>query len=458
MIRKKINRFSIYLKQLRHKPQAVLIKRNFLQALPFWIASVLAGFVAVVYTTLFNIAEKAFHSLRDWSAPSVLFVTPLTFVLAYLAVHYLAPHAKGSGIPQVMASIDLSNKKHSGIVDRLLGIKIILTKIFSSLLMVQGGAPIGREGPTIQISASIFRIIDKSIPASWPRLSSQNFIITGAAAGLAAAFNTPLGGIVFAIEELAKTHVKYFRTALFTAVIIAGLTAQGILGPYLYLGYPEVGSNGITIFFAIAFVSFTAGLAASSMCALILWIRELKKNAGLTHKIIFALLTGLVVAAIGFFLNENIFGSGKDLMNHVLFSDDKSTDFGTVLLRIAGPALCFNTGGAGGIFAPSLAGGAAVGSYLGHVLNYSGTGANLLILCGMVGFLTGVTRTPFTSAILVLEMTDRHGVIFYLMFAALIAYLTSLMTEKHSLYEILKKEYLPDVKPGLSLRPDEKRS
>ncbi len=70
--------------------------------------------------------------------------------------------------------------------------------------------------------------------------------MTGAAAGLAAAFNTPLGGIVFAIEELTKTHISYFRTALFTAVIIAGLTAQALFGPYLYLGYPVI--KGLSIY------------------------------------------------------------------------------------------------------------------------------------------------------------------------------------------------------------------
>jgi H+/Cl- antiporter ClcA len=83
-----------------------------------------------------------------------------------------------------------------------------------------------------------------------------------------------------------------------------------------------------------------------------------------------------------------------------------------------------------------------VGSWISHLLDYTGTDANLFILCGMVSFLTGVTRTPFTSAILVLEMTDRHGVIFYLMFAALVSYLISLAVERHSLYEHLKAEYV----------------
>jgi H+/Cl- antiporter ClcA len=438
---KKYVRLFTSAQQLFHHPRTATLRRNFLQALPFWIASIIAGFVAVVFTTLFNIAENAFQAIKNWSSLSLLFITPIAFCSAFLIVHYVAPAAKGSGIPQVMASIELSNKKQSAVIDQLLNMKIILSKIISSLLMVQGGAPIGREGPTIQISASIFRIIDKSIPTSWPKLSSRNFIITGAAAGLAAAFNTPLGGIVFAIEELAKIHVRHFRTALFTAVIIAGLTAQGILGPYLYLGYPEVSTNGFLQFFVIGFIALIGGLAAAFMSASILWIRRQKRNFGFTQNVLFAVFSGLAVATIGLVLGDSVFGSGKALMTNFLFSADKASHLNTPILRVVGPILTFNSGGAGGIFAPSLSAGASLGSWISYVLDYSGTDANLFILCGMVSFLTGVTRTPFTSAILVLEMTDRHGVIFYLMFAALISYLISLVVEKHSLYEHLKSEY-----------------
>lgn len=91
--------------------------------------------------------------------------------------------------------------------------------------MVFGGGVIGREGPTIQISASIFKTIGDYLPAWYPKISRRNMIVTGAAAGLAAAFNTPLGGIVFALEELTKTHFSYFKSALLTGVIISGLTA-----------------------------------------------------------------------------------------------------------------------------------------------------------------------------------------------------------------------------------------
>jgi H+/Cl- antiporter ClcA len=107
--------------------------------------------------------------------------------------------------------------------------------------------------------------------------------------------------------------------------------------------------------------------------------------------------------------------------------------------------LCFNVGGAGGVFAPSLAAGAAVGSLLSGWFELSGSNANIIILSGMVGFLTGVTRTPFTSAILVLEMTDRHSVIFHLLLAAMVSNVVALMVDRKSFYERLKKGYVEDA-------------
>jgi len=128
-----------------------------------------------------------------------------------------------------------------------------------------------------------------------------------------------------------------------------------------------------------------------------------------------------------------------------LFTSQKHTAWYSVVLRIVGPILAFNTGAAGGIFAPSLAAGASVGSYISGVFDIAGANANILILSGMVGFLTGVTRTPFTSAILVLEMTDRHSVIFHLLIAGMIANIAALIIDKHSFYEQLKKSYVDDA-------------
>jgi H+/Cl- antiporter ClcA len=422
------------------------LKLNFLRAVPFWIASLLTGLIAVFYSKVFLLAEgstgllfKSFHWL-------LFAITPGCFLIAWWLVVRYEKFAGGSGIPQVMAAIELANPRDHIKVRRLLSIRVIVIKIISSLFMVLGGGVIGREGPTIQIAGSIFRKVNQILPEWWPKVSRRNMIMTGAAAGLAAAFNTPLGGIVFAIEELTKTHISYFRTALFTAVIIAGLTAQALFGPYLYLGYPIIKGLSIYIFLGVIMVAMLAGLGGSItgriLIIIINWKGRLKKKK---QQAVFVLICGLIVALFGFISSTEMIGSGKTIMTEILFTTNKYLPWYAPLIRMTGSIFSFSTGAAGGIFAPALSSGACIGSVLSGWMNLTDSNTNLLILSGMVGFLTGITRTPFTSSIIVLEMTDRHNLIFYLMLAGMIAGMFSLLIDKHSLYDHLKVRYLKEI-------------
>ena len=421
-------------------------KNNLLQAIPFWVASLVSGLIAVFYSKIFGYLEgitfKIIH-FHDWM---IFILSPACFVIAWWVVNKFARYSGGSGIPQVMAAIELANPRDDKKVTRLLNLRVFLVKIFSSFVMILGGGLIGKEGPTIQIAGTVFLKINEWLPAWWPKISKRNMIMTGAAAGLAAAFNTPLGGIVFAVEELTKTHISYFKTALFTAVIIAGLTAQGMLGPYLYLGYPDVSALSRFIFFPLILVAAVTGLLGSGMSKVIIWIIKWKRSFKFKYQhFIYVLACGLVIASIAFFLDPRVLGSGKEIMTTTLFTPAKDVAWYTAIDRIIGTMLSFTTGAAGGIFAPALGAGAGVGSLLAGWLEVSANNTNLLILCGMVGFLTGVTRTPFTSAILVLEMTDRHSVIFHLMIAGLVASIISMFFDKHSLYDHLKIQYMHDL-------------
>jgi H+/Cl- antiporter ClcA len=440
------NRPGNWLKRIVDTIYHPKVRHNILQALPFWIASILTGLIAVLYTKIFALAESGSQNIIHIHGWLLFVITPVSFVSAWWIVKRFDTNAAGSGIPQVMAAIDLANPKYNYLVDKLLSLKVIVIKILSTLLMILGGGIIGREGPTVQIAGSIFRIVNQWLPESWPKISKKNMIMTGAAAGLAAAFNTPLGGIVFAVEELAKTHINFFKTALFTAVIIAGLTAQGILGPYLYLGYPEISNvSGYVIFFVLL-VSFFSGLAGSIVSVIILkvlnWKRSLRR-VGL--QLLYVVGCALVIATIAYFLNMDVLGSGKVQMSRLLFTQDKHVGLALPVFRIIGLIASFTTGAAGGIFAPSLGSGAIIGATIAELFNFSGANANILILSGMVAFLTGITRSPFTSSILVLEMTDRHSVVFYLMLAGITASLFANLIDKHSLYDHLKMQYLNEA-------------
>jgi H+/Cl- antiporter ClcA len=421
-------------------------KDNLLNALPFWLGAFLTGVIAVFYAKLFAWAEEGTYYIfrkADWL---FFIITPLSFLLAFWLVYKFAPYAKGSGIPQVSASIELSNPKHNYKVNRLLSMRVLFMKILSSLMMVFGGGVVGREGPTIQIAASVFKKINDLLPSWYPKISRRNMIVTGAAAGLASAFNTPLGGIVFAIEELTKTHFSFFKSALLTGVIISGLTALSFAGPYLYLGYPALNDVPVWILAVIIPVALITGMGGSGMGRVILYIFKKKAVFKKSYqKYMYAVVCGLIIASLAIFVDHRTFGSGKNIMVTTLFTENKHLEWYVPLLRFFGPVLSFSVEASGGIFAPSLSAGASIGAVAAGWFHLSPTAANLVILCGMTGFLTGITRSPFTSSILVLEMTNSHNIIFYIMLTALLANLIAGLISRHSFYDHLKDKYISEI-------------
>ena len=422
------------------------LKKNFMNALPFWMGAFMTGLVAVLYAKLFSLAEMGTKYIFQLGSWYFFIITPTCFALATWLVIKFAPFSRGSGIPQVSAAIDLTTPKQYYKVERLLSLKILFVKIISSLIMVFGGGIIGREGPTIQISAAIFKKINDWLPEWYPKISKRNMLVTGAAAGLASAFNTPLGGIVFAIEELTKTHISFFKSALLTGVIIAGLTALNFLGPYLYLGYPDLDNLSPWLLVVIVPLAVITVIASTEMCNLILFINKKKSSYKKNyHKIIYAILCGLLIAAFAILIDSRMFGSGKEIMVTTLFSKDKKLEWYIPIIRMLGSVFSFTTGAAGGVFAPALSAGASIGSVVAGWLHLSSTSTNLIILCGMAGFLTGVTRSPFTSSILVIEMTNSHSIIFYIMLTALIANLVATFISKHAFYEHLKENFMREI-------------
>jgi H+/Cl- antiporter ClcA len=422
------------------------LKENLLQAIPFWAASLITGLVAILYAKVFSYAEGITLSIFHYKSWLLFILSPVCFIGSWWIVKKFAPYSRGSGIPQVMAAIELERPNKNSSVNKLLGFPVIIVKVISSTIFVIGGGVIGREGPTIQIAGSIFRKINEILPHWWPRNSKRNMIMTGAAAGLAAAFNAPLGGIMFAIEELAETHMGNFKTSVLSGVIIAGLLAQSLAGPYLYLGFPIVSNLSHWVLVDVALVAVVAGLLGSGMSKVILMIFKWKAQFKFNYQpVLYLLVCSFILASLAYFINEGVLGSGKKLLTESLFTGSKYSSWYMPLLRIAGPILSFTTGASGGIFAPGLSAGGSIGSVISGWLALSPTDTNVMILAGMVAFLTGITRTPFTSAILVLEMTDGHSLILQLMMAGILANLVSMFVDKHSFYHYLKNNYINEL-------------
>ncbi len=444
---------------LGNKVMTSRLKELTLLTLPYQVAAVITALIAVGYAKLFDWMEVQQHWVLHHHPDWIMVTVPVGFLTSWFLVKKFSPFAGGSGIPQLMAAIEVADDKSEN--DRswkFLNARIIGVKILSSLAMVVGGGAVGREGPTLQIAGSVYRVVHKLLPPFWPAVSRRVMMITGGAAGLSAAFNTPLGGIVFAVEELTKTHLANFRTAVFTSVIIAGMTAQQLLGNYLgpFLGYPKTETVGGSFMYKVLVIALAAGAAGALFCKVVLfldkWRRGLKT---LPVQAAWCLACSLAFFACYKVLGEHVLGSGRGILQTYLFDDHVDPSWRDIAARLLAPLTSFSAGGAGGIFGPSLSSGAIIGGWVGQFFDPTPGQLRLLMLTGMVAFLTGVSRSPFTSAILVLEMTDRHSVIFQLMYAAMVANLIANGIDRKPYYERMKERLLKAIGVGVTKKSPE---
>lgn len=426
-------------REVREELAELLKARPALQSVLYWIAAMTAAAVAVVYAEVFATLQ-GLARLLVVDHPAVMFLLgPCALFFAWWVVARFAPFAGGSGIPQVKAAIDLDENGSEARLDELAGFRVILVVILSSLACVLGGGAVGREGSTIHVAAGIFFWMGRPFRRIWPQVTHHALLIAGGAAGIAAAFNTPLGGIVFAIEELSHHHFHRFKTHLISAVIVAGLVAQWMLGPYLFFGLPKISAASFNFLPWAIITGLLAGVggglfgkalyAIARRLAPIPW----RRRAGI------AAIAGFLMVTVGFLTTPDVMGGGTDVISRLLFNDEKTVSWGLVLGRFAGPLVTSLAGAAGGVFAPSLAAGAVLGAKIATLWHV--TDANLVILLGMIGFLSGVSRAPFTSFVLVLEMTDRHSAIFPMMVTALVGSIAALLVDTRSFYDRRSEEY-----------------
>lgn len=431
--------------------------KNFiLLALPYQTSAILTALVAVGYAKVFQWAEHWNGALISEHPKFIFLTAPIAFLTSWWLVRFFSPMAGGSGIPQLIAAVEVGNdeEKNDGSW-RFLNVRIILVKIVSSIAMVLGGGAVGREGPTLQIAGSVYRTVHKLLPPFWPKVSRKVMMITGGAAGLSAAFNTPLGGIVFAIEELTRTHIAKFRTAVLSSVILSGMTAQWLLGPYLLLGYPKVATVGVSFMYKLLAISAVCGILGALSCKGMLLLDKIRRSLkSWAVQGLFVLGCAFAFAWVVWSFGTFSLGSGEGLLDHYLFAKDVAPTWQNVVGRYFGSMVSSGSGGAGGMFAPSLTTGAAIGGLFGEWFGEDRGELNMMILGGMCAFLTGVTRSPFTSAILVLEMTDRHSVIFQLMYASMIASVVAHAVDSRSFYDRMKNRLIDSV-PGLRRPPVE---
>lgn len=425
-------------------PRILSAREKILLNLPFWLAAGLAAVVSVFYNKLFKLCED--WALSHASTSTILWTAPLAVTGSFLIGYFFSREAIGSGIPQVIATVEASSPAHTNetLLNRFLSMPTTLVKIVGSCLCILGGGVTGREGPTLQVSAGIFYQFSKYWPKRFSKPQLQAMILAGGAAGLASAFNTPLGGVVFAIEELSKSHIRNIRTAVFQSVIIAGILAQLFLGNYLYLGDAKFGSFPVEVLLQTVLVAAVVGVVGSAFADALYRITKWRGQKSFQVKLGMTVICGLLLSLTIWALGPVTVGAGKTFMSNILQNPDVTTTPLVPLARIFGNFFTYIGGVIGGVFAPALASGAALGQWMAQLLGFAST--KLMILIGMVAFLTGITRTPFTSFILVLEMSNSHEVILYLMLASLVANVSARGIGEKGFYEKAAHDIITSVK------------
>ncbi|WP_428332970.1 chloride channel protein [Novosphingobium sp.] len=403
--------------------------------------AVLLAFVAIGFARCGDWVQAVFARTNAAHPLASLAMAPLLFMAVVWITRRTAPLARGSGIPQVMAAAEHPVGIAAG---QSLGLGTATVKFFGTLAVLVAGGSAGREGPSVQIGAAIMRAVHR-----WMRVPlTSGIVIAGGAAGVAAAFNTPLAGIAFAIEELAAAFEQRVAMTVMAAVMLAGLVSLSLDGDYIYFGAMTAtiaGTKMLTLMIGAGVVAGVfGGLLGGGFARILIafawsqggWIARMRKRP-----IVLAGVCGVIVAATGYLSDGQSWGTGYATTRALLSGGAAPLSFGpTKFIATVATAL---SGAPGGIFAPSLSVGAGLGQWLSVAFTwfFPGIAPGAFVLVGVAAYFTGVTRAPLTAVIIVMEMTADRGMILPLMAAALVADAVSTLVCKRKLYHALSLQF-----------------
>jgi len=434
----------MYRRHLANTRRKLFSTRKLRFRLVFWGSAIIVGATAALFAIAAQFADSRFKQFYDQEPWLALLVPPFGLVLISWLTRRFFPGAEGSGIPQAIAALQLGSH---GLRQRVLSLKIAVGKILLTLLGLFSGASIGREGPTVHVGASLMFALHNHQLFRRKNMS-QLLIIAGGAAGISAAFNTPLAGILFAIEEMARKYHKRTSSVLLIAVILAGLTAMSFLGQYNYFGETDATLDWSHAWFVVPILGVVGGLLGGSFSSLLIYGSRRLASTMLRQPVLLAFVCGLLLSVYGFLSNGATFGTGYHEAKTIM--EGEHLAFSYPLLKFLATATSYLSGIPGGIFAPSLSIGAGLGADMAHLLPYAPYGA--IVILGMVAYFTGVVQTPITAFVIVMEMTNNSGILLPLMATALIANAVSHLVCPTPIYQALAEAYLNKTQKPLSKR------
>jgi H+/Cl- antiporter ClcA len=285
------------------------------------------------------------------------------------------------------------------------------------------GLSIGREGPTVQVGAGVMQHARRWL-SPHSGIDTHDLIVAGAAAGIAAAFNTPLGGVIFALEQLSRRRSLSHSGLVIISIVLAGLVAVSVFGNLTYFGELKVQQVGWSLFGPGLLVALLTGLAGGLFSRLIVvsarGMPDRFSRWRVQYPFRFAAGCGLAVAVIGIVSGGATVGAGYAPTRALLEGHGELPAIYT-LLKICATWLSAWSGLPAGVFAPSLAIGAGIGNDVALLTGLGPEAAIPLIAFGMVGFLAATTQGPLTAFIIVMEMVSGHTMVLSLMATALLA-------------------------------------
>lgn len=414
--------------------------------------AVLAGLFVVGFTHAAEWAFALFEGLFRRHPWAVLLWTPALTAAIVWATRRWFPGAAGSGIPQIKAALDPDlPSDRRGLFASL---RLTLAKIGLGAAGFAAGLSVGREGPSVQVAAGVMQHAKRWLsPGS--TIDMRALLVAGGAAGIAAAFNAPLAGVVFAIEELSGRLEARASGVIITGIVLAGLVAVSAFGNLSYFGVirvPHLDWGLLGPGLAVALLSGVAGgLFARLLIASLTGAPQRLNHWRRRYPVRFAAACGLAVAVIGLVTGGVTYGAGSEAVKRMLHGEAPLSPLYTLLKFIA-TWLTAWSGAPGGIFAPSLSIGAGIGDAIARLASPEFGPA--LIALGMAGFLAAVTQAPLTAFIIVMEMVDGHAMVLSLMASAMLASLVSRMISR-PLYETLAEHMVGAATGRLAAQPQE---
>ncbi|GAB4169753.1 MAG: chloride channel protein [Calditrichia bacterium] len=346
-----------------------------------------------------------------------------------LIIQFYAKEAKGHGVPEVMEAIALRN----GIIRP----RVVLAKLLASSIYIGSGGSVGREGPVIQIGSAVGSTIGQFLRVNPKRM--KIFVACGAASGIAAAFNAPVAGALFAVEVILGD----FGVAQFSPIVISSVVATVVsrhfLGDFPAFEVPKYELVSPFELVPYVFVGLGAGIVALAFIRTLYWFEDAFEKMPVPQ-VVQTLIGGLGIGIIGMYFPQ-IYGVGYSTMNFALYGKLTWQIMGLlILIKIISTSISLGSGGSGGVFAPSLFLGAMTGGFLGSFVHQIFPGmsatAGAYALVGMGAVVAGTTHAPITAILILFELTNDYKIILPLMISTIIASLLTTKIQKESIYTL----------------------